>query len=100
MRRAWRTHSLALGEVAAVIGSRRGGKLARDAYQRIRDTIEVEVPTLAQMDLAMRQVVRSNGQLSLADGLFANQVTAADDAAVLSFDMDFDRFGIRRLPER
>lgn len=96
--RPWRTHVLALGEVIAVIGSRAGGKSARDAYDGIRDTVEVWAPAVAELDAAMPIVVRFDGSLSLSDALFVNAARDEADAAILSFDADFDKTGLRRLP--
>jgi predicted nucleic acid-binding protein len=96
--RPWRTHALALGEVIAVIGSRAGGRAARDAYDSIRDTVDVWVPTLADLDAAMPHVVRFGGALSLSDALFVQSMANDQDASILSFDSDFDKAGLRRLP--
>jgi len=97
-KQPWRTHALALGEVIAVIGSRAGGRAARDAYDTIRDTMDIWVPTLADLDAAMPHVVRFDGALSLSDALFVQSGAGEDDAAILSFDSDFDKAGLRRLP--
>lgn len=94
----WRTHALALGEVVAVIGSRRGGKAARMAYEMVRDTTELTMPTLSDLDEAMAHVVRHDGALSLSDALFVHYAARHDDATILSFDADFDKTGLRRLP--
>lgn len=97
-QRPWFTHALALGEVIAVIGSRAGGRAARDAYDVIRDTMDVSVPTLAELDSAMPYVVRFDGALSLSDALFVRSMAKHDDASILSFDSDFDKAKVRRLP--
>lgn len=97
-QRPWSTHALALGEVIAVIGSRAGGRAARDAYDVIRDTMEIAVPTLADLDASMPYVVRFDGALSLSDALFVRSMAQQDDASILSFDSDFDKAKVRRLP--
>jgi predicted nucleic acid-binding protein len=97
-KRPWRTHGLALGEVVAVIGARAGGRAARDAYDCIRDTMDVWIPALADLDAAMRHVARFDGALSLSDALFVQAMAQEGDAAILSFDSDFDKAGLRRLP--
>ncbi|HEX9708680.1 MAG TPA: PIN domain-containing protein [Candidatus Thermoplasmatota archaeon] len=94
----WRTHTLALGEVIAVIGSRAGGRAARDAYDAIRDTTDVWAPTVAELDAAMPLVVRFDGSLSLSDALFVHAMEGEPHATILSFDDDFDKAGVRRLP--
>jgi predicted nucleic acid-binding protein len=97
-KRPWRTHALALGEVIAVIGSRAGGRAARDAYDSIRDTVDIWIPTLAELDAAMPHVVRFDGALSLSDALFVESMAGDHTASILSFDSDFDKAGLRRLP--
>jgi predicted nucleic acid-binding protein len=97
-RRPWITHALALGEVIAIIGSRAGGRAARDAYDTIRDTMDIWIPTLADLDAAMPHVVRFDGALSLSDALFVQSMAGSDGDAILSFDSDFDKAGLRRLP--
>lgn len=98
-RAPWRTHNLALGEVVAVIGSRRGGKDARRAYEMVRDTLDVVVPSLQEMDEAMAIVVQSDGALSLSDALLVLWAREGGaKAAILSFDSGFDTAGVKRLP--
>lgn len=97
--RPWRTHALALGEVVAIVGSRRGGKPARSAYEMIRDTMEVRTPTLADLDDAMVHVLRHDGDLSLSDALFLAYAARDDEGAILTFDAGFDRTGLTRLPK-
>ncbi|MGQ0535626.1 MAG: type II toxin-antitoxin system VapC family toxin [Methanobacteriota archaeon] len=94
----WKTHALALGEVVAVLGSRRGGKVARQAYEMVRDTGVVALPTLDDLDASMVHVVRHDGRLSLSDGLFIHYASPERHAAILSFDGDFDSAGLNRLP--
>lgn len=97
-QRPWRTHTLALGEVIAVIGSRAGGRAARDAYDAIRDTMDIWVPSLADLDSAMPHVLRFDGALSLSDALFVQSIAGEGGAAILSFDSDFDKAGLQRIP--
>jgi predicted nucleic acid-binding protein len=97
-QRPWRTHTLAMGEVLAVIGSRSGGHAARDAYDAVRDTVDTWAPSLADLDAAMPYVVRFNGALSLSDALFISRMEREEDPTILSFDRDFDKAGLRRLP--
>ncbi len=94
----WRTHALALGEVVAVVGSRRGGKAARTAYEMVRDTTELTMPTVSDLDEAMVHVVRADGALSLSDALFVHYAARHEDATILSFDSDFDQTRLMRLP--
>jgi predicted nucleic acid-binding protein len=94
----WRTHALALGEVVAVLGSRRGGKAARAAYESIRDTNEILMPAAGDLDAAMRHVLHHDGRLSLSDALFVHYARRHGDETILSFDADFDKAGLRRLP--
>lgn len=96
----WRTHALALGEVVAVLGPRTGGKKARDAYEGIRDTMDVRVPTLQDLDDAMVHVLRHDGKLSLSDGLFVLYARRDGDRKILSFDADFDKAGLDRFPAK
>lgn len=72
------------------------------AYETIRDTLDVSVPTLQEMDDAMAIVVQGDGALSLSDALFVQAVRAepaGSKSAILSFDSGFDKAGVRRLPE-
>jgi predicted nucleic acid-binding protein len=96
----WRTHTMALCEVVAVIGSRAGGRAAREAYDAVRDTMDVWAPAVADLDAAMAHVVRFDGALTLSDALFVQAMAGEQDAAILSFDDDFDKAGVRRLPGR
>lgn len=94
----WRTHALALGEVVAVLGPRVGGRATRDVYEAIRDTVEVALPTLEDLDAAMAHVLRHDGGLSLSDALFVVFAARAGDDRILSFDSGFDQAGLRRIP--
>jgi len=90
------THSLALGEIVALVGPHLGGRRAREVYDAIRDSAEVMVPTLDEMDEAMSIVLRHDGRLSLSDALLVLAAKPNGDA-VLSFDADFDRAGVKRV---
>jgi predicted nucleic acid-binding protein len=46
----------------------------------------------------MPHVVRFDGALSLCDALFVQPMARQDGSAILSFDSDFDKAGLRRLP--
>lgn len=96
--RPWRTHALVLGEVIAVIGSRAGGRSARDAYESMRDTLEIDLPSWEDLDAAMPLVVQFDGALSLSNALLVREAHQENDAAIVSFDSDFDKAGVRRLP--
>ncbi|MHB8585054.1 MAG: PIN domain-containing protein [Thermoplasmatota archaeon] len=96
----WRTHTLALGEVVAVLGPRVGGKAVRDAYEALRDTMDVWEPTVADMDAAMPDVVRHDGKLSLSDALFVLDGRRRGENEILSFDSGFDATALRRLPSK
>lgn len=94
----WRTHALALGEVVAVLGPRRGGKAARAAYESIRDTCDLLMPTAQDLDGAMAHVVHHDGGLSLSDALFVHYARRNGDKRILSFDAGFDKAGLDRFP--
>lgn len=90
------THALALGEAVAVIGSAAGGKAAQRVYSAIHDTMEVRLPTHDDLDHAMAFVLRFDGKLSLSDALFLHYMQGND--VIVSFDADFDRAGVVRVP--
>lgn len=96
----WRTHTLAIGEVVAVLGLRVGGKGVRDAYEALRDTMDMWEPTVADMDAAMLDVMRHDGMLSLSDALFVLDGRRRGDHDILSFDRGFDATTLRRLPQK
>lgn len=95
-RRPIATHSLALGEVVALVGTHLGGRRARDVYDTIRDGTDVFIPTLEEMDESMSIVLRHDGRLSLSDALFVLAAKGPEDA-IVSFDVDFDRAGVKRI---
>lgn len=95
-----RIHALALGEVVAVLGSRRGGKAAFDVYWALRDTTELHLPTAEELDASMQLVLRYGGRLSLSDCLFLYLMNQDVNSEILSFDAGFDGKGVRRLAGR
>ncbi len=97
-RRPWRIHALALAEVVAIIGSRYGGTEAREAYWMVEDTMELHLPDHHDLDDAMDLVVHYDGSLSLSDTLTLHLMREHGDQVVLSFDSDFDKAGVERLP--
>lgn len=92
-----RVHAIGVAEVIAVVGSAGGGKAARIAYEAIRDTASIHVPTLEEMDAAMELVVRYDGTLSLSDALFLLLMHREDATEILSFDRGFDGKGVQRI---
>lgn len=91
-----RTHALAVGEVVALVGAARGGKVAQRAFVGIRDTCSIHLPSLEDLDGSMEWVLRSDGALSLSDSLFLRLMSPGRDE-ILSFDADFDGKGVRRI---
>lgn len=91
------THALALAEVVAAVGSRQGGRTARDVYEAIRDDTILHMPTLERLDEAMTFVTHYDGTLSLADALFLVLMRETGFNEIASFDADFDKPGIERL---
>lgn len=91
------THALVLAEVVAVVGSARGGKAARVAYDGIRDGTRLHLPDLPSLDESIGLVVRFDGGLSLSDALSIEIMRREGIGKILSFDEDFDGKGVRRV---
>jgi len=98
-RRPWRIHTLALGETLTIIGARYGGKAIRDAFERIADTTQRLSPDDAAIEGGLQAQVRFDGVLSFSDALTVHYAEQLDDREILSFDADFDRKGLTRLPK-
>ncbi len=94
------THALAVGEIIAAVGSRRGGRTARDVYESLRDDTVIHTPSLEELDEAMTRVVHYDGTISLADALFLVLMRQTGTNKIASFDADFDRAGIERVGEQ
>jgi predicted nucleic acid-binding protein len=90
-------HDLAVAEVVACVGPRRGGTVARGVYESIRDDMILHVPTGEDLDEAMDRVVRYDGAISLSDAYALQVVEAEDLDGVASFDDDFDQVGVERV---
>lgn len=91
------THALGVAEVIAIVGGRLGGKVAREAYARLRDTTEIHLPSLEDLDEAMTHVVRYDGTLSLSDALALHVMRREGIGDILSFDKDFDGKDVNRV---
>lgn len=96
-RRPLHIHALAVAEVVAAVGSRRGGKVAHQAYEAMRDDMTLHIPAESDLDLAMDLVVRYDGGLSLSDAYAVLLIQREEWDGVVSFDDDFDKAGLRRL---
>ncbi|MFA5860806.1 MAG: type II toxin-antitoxin system VapC family toxin [Candidatus Thermoplasmatota archaeon] len=92
-------HALAVGEVIAIIGSHKGGKAARQAYAMLKDTVQIHVPTIDDLDAAMEHVLRYDGTLSLSDALYLHMMKLAEAKQIISFDDDFDGKCIERISD-
>lgn len=91
------THALAVAEVVAAIGPRRGGKGAQQAYESLVDDVVVHFPEPGDFDRSMVTVRRFDGQLSLSDAYALLVVEREGLDGIVSFDDDFDKAGVRRL---
>lgn len=97
-RQPWRVHALVLAETLTLIGARHGGKAARRAYDMVADATERLLPDAAALEGGMEAHVRFDGTLSFSDALTVHYAEALEDREILSFDADFDRKGVHRLP--
>lgn len=98
-RRPFHVHALAVAEVVANIGSRRGGTAARHAYEAMRDDMVLHLPTAEDLDESMELIVRFDGGLSLSDAYALLVVEREGLDAIVSFDDDFDKAGVERIHE-
>ncbi|HLE46698.1 MAG TPA: PIN domain-containing protein [Candidatus Thermoplasmatota archaeon] len=95
-RKPLHVHALVLAEVVAVIGSAKGGKAARAAYDALRTDARVHLPSISDLDDSMELVVRFDGRLSLSDALSLELMGRLGVREILSFDADFDGKGVTR----
>lgn len=91
------THALVVAEAVAIVGSAAGGKAARTVYDTLMDDTTCHFPNQAELDEAMRLVLKFDGGLSLADALSLVLMDTHDIPAIASFDRDFDGKGVQRL---
>lgn len=91
------THALALAEAIAAVGSRLGGRVAREIYEAVHDDTRLHLPSQDDLDRSMVLVVRYDGTLSLSDAYALLVVEREGLDGIVSFDDDFDKAGVRRL---
>lgn len=89
---------LTVSESITIVGSRLGGKKARELYQYFVDSCDIAYLNAQLLDSAMDFHLTYDGKLSLADCATVQAMILAGDATILSFDSDFDSVrGISRL---
>jgi len=89
---------LAASEALTIVGSRKGGKPARELYQVFLDSCAMIFLDDELLDLAMERHLRHDGALSVADCATVEAMVRFDDRTILSFDADFDSIkGFERI---
>jgi predicted nucleic acid-binding protein len=93
-----RVLDLTVSEAITIVGSRQGGKKARDLYQVFLDSCDVIFLDRDLLDSAMELHLAHDGRLSLADCATIRAMARTGDRSIVSFDSDFDTVrGINRI---
>jgi predicted nucleic acid-binding protein len=93
-----RVVDLAASEAITIVGSRRGGKPARELYEVFQDSCSIVYAVEDLFDLAMSRHLRHDGALSVPDCVTVEAMVRTKDRTIMSFDSDFDRVkGIERV---
>lgn len=89
---------LALAEAVTIVGSRRGGKPARELFRYFCDSCRIVYVDAELIDRSMDLVVAHDGRLSVTDSATIEAMTRDGERSVLSFDSDFDKVpGVNRV---
>lgn len=89
---------LTVSESVTIVGSRLGGKKARELYQYFVDSCDITYLDPELLDSAMDLHLTHDGRLSLADCATVQAMIRGQESTILSFDSDFDSIrGISRL---
>lgn len=86
-----RVTDVTMGEAITMIGSRAGGKRARQMYELFIEACDVVYATPRLFSDAMTHHTRYDGRLSASDCLTIAAMVEAGQTEVFSFDSDFDR---------
>lgn len=81
---------LALAEAVTIVGSRRGGKPARDLFRYFCDSCRIVYVDPELLDRCMDLVVAHDGRLSVTDSATVEAMVRDGEHDILSFDSDFD----------
>ncbi len=88
---------LTIAESVTIVGSRRGGKAARDLFQFFCDSCRIVFLDRDLLDESMDLHLARDGRLSLTDCATVQAMLRDRDRTILSFDSDFDAIpGISR----
>ncbi len=89
---------LTIAEAVTIVGSRKGGKQARELYRFFCDSCEIVYLDEDLLDSAMDLHLARDGHLSLADCATIQAMVRSREKSILSFDSDFDSLpGITRV---
>lgn len=89
---------LTIAESVTIIGSRRGGRMARDLFDFFRDSCRIVYLDDNLLASSIDFLVSRDGRLSVADAATVQAMIRDGDDTVLSFDSDFDKIsGIVRV---
>ncbi len=89
---------LVASESLTIVGSRLGGKAARELYRFFLDSCSLRLLDRELLDNAMERHLAHDGQLSVADCATIEAMIRSGDRIVVSFDSDFDSVrGLHRV---
>ena len=89
---------LVASESLTIIGSRLGGKAARELYGYFVDSCALRFLDQELLREAMERHLAFDGRLSVPDCALIEAMIRADDRVIVSFDSDFDAVrGLRRM---
>jgi predicted nucleic acid-binding protein len=93
-----RVLDLTVSEAVTIIGSRKGGKPARELYQFFCDSCHIIYLDDELLDSAMARHVAHDGRLSVPDCAMVEAMVREGETTIVSFDSDFDEIrGLVRL---
>ncbi|MBI4416073.1 MAG: type II toxin-antitoxin system VapC family toxin [Euryarchaeota archaeon] len=89
---------LGMAEAATILGKRKGGKAAALVCEFIQDNCRIEFLHAKALPEVMKEHLRYDGTLSVADAHAVWLMASLGVRDILSFDSDFDKVkGIRRI---
>ena len=84
------TSDMIIAESIAIIGSLKGGKIAKTMYDYIKDNYSIYETNMNMLDTGMNTLIKYDGTLSLTDSVTIDIMKDLEIYNIISFDSDFD----------